>query len=349
MVTGQRIKYKNVYDEVSFITPDTATPESWSNTTLASGTTIASGTTLETTPSHTTWSKRILDPEVQNYINFVMSDISLSDVGMSDVEFQQQIGNLTSSESMQKLEQVKSFKDLVGDIKPRSIWRFQRQKPSIKERNDFVLRNQYFGDHQQFQPQFLSESSDDVFSKNEQTSVNKAGQFNELVGSNPNEVPIPSSRYTTMLPRGTHEFIDDLSDDTTEDELKFFEVIPKVTPEDIIRAVNFDIVSDHVIKTFVPSAIRPLFFKIKKFLYSLSDTIKRHAFMIYKIYAFFGNLLKIPFYFLYILSQSYHWILSSIYSFVIYIDEILSGIIDDRVIRVKLADIEPIMQKESHI
>ena len=93
-----------------------------------------------------------------------------------------------------------------------------------------------------------------------------------------------------MLPRGTHEFIDDLSDDTTEDDLKFFEVtqwlnsqgkgylkfsekiisennfkvIPKFTEQDIIQAVNFDMVSDHVIKTFVPPAFRQLFFRIKK-------------------------------------------------------------------------------------
>ena len=42
------------------------------------------------------------------------------------------------------------------------------------------------------------------------------------------------------------------------------QVIPKVTQEDIIRVVNFDFISDHVIKTFVPPVFRPLFFKIKK-------------------------------------------------------------------------------------
>ena len=43
-----------------------------------------------------------------------------------------------------------------------------------------------------------------------------------------------------------------------------FKVIPKFTEQDIIQAVNFDMVSDHVIKTFVPPAFRPLFFIIKK-------------------------------------------------------------------------------------
>ena len=113
MVGGQRIKYKNVYDEVAVITSDNTT-ESCSNTTLASGSTVLSQET-----SSPTWSKRILDPDVQNYINFVMSDIGLSDVGMSDMEFQEKIlpemTKLTSSESMQKLETVKSFKDLLDD------------------------------------------------------------------------------------------------------------------------------------------------------------------------------------------------------------------------------------------
>ena len=45
---------------------------------------------------------------------------------------------------------------------------------------------------------------------------------------------------------------------------KIFQVIPKFTEQDIIQAVNFDMVSDHVIKTFVPPAFRPLFFRIKK-------------------------------------------------------------------------------------
>ena len=49
-------------------------------------------------------------------------------------------------------------------------------------------------------------------------------------------------------------------------------MIPKFTEEDIIQAVNFDIVSDHVIKTFVPTAFRPLFFKIKKLVYQLLDS-----------------------------------------------------------------------------
>jgi len=126
-------------------------------------------------------------------------------------------------------------------------------------------------------------------------------------------------------------------------------VIPKFTEEDIIQAVNFDMVSDHVIKTFVPTAFRPLFFKIKKFCYSLSDTIRRHSYMVFSIYSFFGNFLKIPFYLLYLLSQSYRWILTAIFSSVIYIDEILSGILDDRVIRIKLADLEPIIQKASSV
>ena len=217
MVGGQRIKYKNVYDEVAVITSDNTT-ESCSNTTLASGSTVLSQET-----SSPTWSKRILDPDVQNYINFVMSDIGLSDVGMSDMEFQEKIlpemTKLTSSESMQKLETVKSFKDLLDDTESRSIWRFQRRKPLRIE------RNQAFGDHQQSQlliggPQFSSDSDDP---RDEQMSANKAVQFNELVG-NPNTVPIPSSRYKKILPQGTHEFIDALSDETTEDELKFFEV-----------------------------------------------------------------------------------------------------------------------------
>ena len=218
MVGVQRIKYKNVYDEVTVITSDNTT-ESCSNTTLASGSTVLS----QETSSSPTWSKRILDPDVQNYINFVMSDIGLSDVGMSDMEFQEKIlpemAKLTSSESMQKLETVKSFKDLLDDTESRSIWRFQRRKPLRIE------RNQNFGDHQQSRsliggPQFSSDSDDP---RDEQTSANKAVQFNEHVG-NPNTVPIPSSRYKKILPQGTHEFIDALSDETTEDELKFFEV-----------------------------------------------------------------------------------------------------------------------------
>ena len=51
------------------------------------------------------------------------------------------------------------------------------------------------------------------------------------------------------------------SDLNSKVELK---VIPKVTQEDIIRVVNFDFISDHVIQTFVPPMFRPLFFKIKK-------------------------------------------------------------------------------------
>ena len=124
MVTGQRIKYKNVYDEVTVITPDSTqvtTPVSDSNTTLASGTTLES-------PS---WSKRILDPDVQNYINFVMSDIGLSDVTMSDIE----LYNGGTLEKIPGIETAKSFKDLLGDTQPRSIWRFQRQKYSNFDRN----------------------------------------------------------------------------------------------------------------------------------------------------------------------------------------------------------------------
>ena len=56
-------------------------------------------------------------------------------------------------------------------------------------------------------------------------------------------------------------FLIKFSDKIFKKELK---VIPKVTQEDIIRVVNFDFISDHVIKTFVPPVFRPLFFKIKK-------------------------------------------------------------------------------------
>ena len=227
MAGSQRIKYKNVYDEVSVIEPD-ETSESCSNTTIASGSTVLSNS------SSPTWSKRILDPDVQNYINFVMSDIGLSDVGMSDMEFQEKIlpemAKLTSSQSMQKLETVKSFKDLLDDAtaKPRSIWRFHRQKPPRIE------RNHHFGDHEHSQPQFSNLNQQAQFSSDSdspmfqgpmdgQMSANKAIQFNEVVG-NQNTVPIPSSRYKKMLPQGTHEFIDALSDETTEDELKLFEV-----------------------------------------------------------------------------------------------------------------------------
>ena len=230
MVGSQRIKYKNVYDEVSVIEPD-GTSESCSNTTIASGSTVLSQHTSGSSP---TWSKRILDPDVQNYINFVMSDIGLSDVGMSDMEFQEKIlpemAKLTSSQSMQKLETVKSFKDLLDDAtaKPRSIWRFHRQKPPRIE------RNQHFGDHGHSQPQFSNLNQQPQFSSDSdspmvqgprdgQTSANKVVQFNEVAG-NQNTVPIPSSRYKKMLPQGTHEFIDALSDETTEDELKLFEV-----------------------------------------------------------------------------------------------------------------------------
>ena len=219
MVGSQRIKYKNVYDEVSIITPD-ETSESCSNTTIASGSTVLSQHTSGSSP---TWSKRILDPDVQNYINFVMSDIGLSDVGMSDMEFQEKIlpemAYLTSSQSMQKLETIKSFKDLLDDAtaKPRSIWRFHRQKPPRIE------RNQHFGDHQHSQPQQPQFSSDSDSPMDGQMSANKAVQLNEVV-RNQNTVPIPSSRYKKMLPQGTHEFIDALSDETTEDELKLFEV-----------------------------------------------------------------------------------------------------------------------------
>ena len=194
MVAG-RIKYKNVYDEVSFITPDTTQATTSIQALSESNTTLASGSTTDSdiTPRQT-WSKRILDPDVQNYINFVMSDIGLSDIGMSDIELQQakmsDIVNLTNSESMQKLKTVKSFKDLLEDPKPRSIWRFQRQKYSNALGCPRLVR---------------SENSDSD-------------------GGPTNKVPVPSSRYTTILPRGTHEFIDDLSDDSTEDDLKFFEV-----------------------------------------------------------------------------------------------------------------------------
>ena len=212
MVGGQRIKYKNVYDEVSVITTDN-TLESCSNTTLASGSTLVSSSTQLATSSPA-WSKRILDPDVQNYINFVMSDIGLSDVGMSDMEFQEKIlpemTKLTTSESMQKLETIKSFKDLMEDTKSRSIWRFQRRKPPNKEGN------------QHSQPQFSSDS-DEVSPRDEQKSANETARFSEIV-ENPNTVPIPSSRYKKILPQDTHEFIDALSDETTEDELKFFEV-----------------------------------------------------------------------------------------------------------------------------
>lgn len=219
MVGSQRIKYKNVYDEVSVITPD-ETSESCSNTTIASGSTVLSQHTSGSSPA---WSKRILDPDVQNYINFVMSDIGLSDVGMSDMEFQEKIlpEMATSSQSMQKLETVKSFKDLLDEKtgKPRSIWRFHRQKPPRIE------RNHHFGDHEHSQPQFSSDSDSPMVQGpvDGQMSASKAVQFNEVVG-NQNTVPIPSSRYKKMLPQGTHEFIDALSDETTEDELKLFEV-----------------------------------------------------------------------------------------------------------------------------
>jgi len=71
--------------------------------------------------------------------------------------------------------------------------------------------------------------------------------------------------------------------------------------------------------------------------------------MIYTIYYLFGNFIKLPFYLLYILSQSYRWILTSIFSFLITIDQILTGILDDRVIRIKLADLEPIIQKKPSV
>ena len=153
MVTGERIKYKNVYDEVTVITPDTTQdtiPVSDSNTTLASGTTLES-------PS---WSKRILDPDVQNYINFVMSDIGLSDVTMSDIE----LPNVTL-EKIPGIETAKSFKDLLGDTKTRSIWTFQRQKYSNFDRTRS-------GDRPR------SHCSD---SDTEPKSENKTGQFEQLV------------------------------------------------------------------------------------------------------------------------------------------------------------------------
>lgn len=81
--------------------------------------------------------------------------------------------------------------------------------------------------------------------------------------------------------------------------------------------------------------------------------IKRHSFMIYTIYYLFGNFIKeglsnairvkheemilahlktftkLPFYLLYILSQSYRWILTSIFSSLITIDQILTGILGE--------------------